>query len=162
MKKNKFKPRVCECCKQTENYLLGLDKGSAKIVLKILYAIGEKGVNEIHPSKEMDLTIEDAWFLTNLSRPRFHGLIAYVDEENKPGYYCLTRKAGKFLKNYPVPRNAIISKVTGHQEGYYDIQETVTINELLGEDINWEGKSEYSKRGLDIVDNLENQMPTLF
>jgi len=136
-----FKTDVCECCGQAKNYLLGLDKGSAKLVLAILDKIVQKGVNEVHPAREMDTTGKNKWYLTNLSRPRFHGLIAYV--KGKKGYYCLTRKAGQFLRNEKVPRHAVISKVTGHQEGYFmaDI-ETVTLSELLKEQIMWSGEQQ--------------------
>jgi hypothetical protein len=127
----KFKAKICACCGQSEEYLLGLDKGSAKIVIAILKAITLKGINEIHPAQEMDLTGNKKWFLTNLSRPRFHGLIAYIDD--KPGYYCLTKKAGKFLRGEAVQQYAIISKTTGHQIGYWG-NDTVTIKDLLSDE----------------------------
>jgi hypothetical protein len=139
--------------------MLGLDKGSVMIMLAMIDAVAKKGVNEIHPSREMDMTGKKQWFLTNLSRPRFHGLIAYVD--GKKGYYCLTRKAGMFLRNESIAKYAIISKVSGHQEGYWMPEENqVRMRELLGEDIMWEGEID---RMIDSLYRQETKsMPTLF
>lgn len=132
----RYKAERCTCCGQTKTYLLGLDKGSAQIVIAILNIVSEKGVNEVHPANEIDMTGKRKWMLTNLSKPRFHGLIAFIDD--KPGHYCLTRKAGDFLRRARVPRYAIISKVTGHQEGYLEGEkDTVTITDLLKEDAMW-------------------------
>ncbi|MCX6785949.1 MAG: hypothetical protein NTZ18_03820 [Candidatus Komeilibacteria bacterium] len=144
-----FKPTTCERCGQSENYLLGLDKGTVKIVLAMLNAISAKGKNEIHPAREMDCSGNKKWFLTNLSRPRFHGLIAYID--GKPGYYCLTRKAGQFLHGKAIPQYAIISKVTGHQEGYFEAERClVTLRELLKGDVPmWAGEQ---SRMIDYLD----------
>ena len=158
MKEKKFTPEVCECCTQAKTYRLGLDKGSAKIVLAIIDAVVRKGINEIHPAREMDTSGNKKWYLTNLSRPRFHGLIAYIDD--KKGYYCVTRKAGKFLRGMAIPKYAIISKVTGHQEGYWNADdEQVTIGELLKSPIQWEG--DYNKM-LDTIDPTEQAAATLF
>lgn len=143
MPEKKFKAKICQCCGQAENYMLGMDKGSAEIVLSILSRISEKEINEIHPSRELEMTGDKKWQITNLSRPRFHGLIAFV--KDKPGYYCLTRKAGLFLKGEPIPKYAIVSKVTGHNEGYWG-DETVTLRELLTSGITWSG---YEKQMID-------------
>lgn len=156
--KQKFNPEVCECCGQAKTYVLGLDKGSAKIVIAILEKIAKKGVNEIHPARELDVSGPNKWFLTNLSRPRFHGLIAYVDD--KKGYYCLTRKAGKFLRGEAVPKHAVVSKVTGHQEGYWLAdQERVTLRDLLNDPFQWEGDN---NRMIDQIYPTEQETISLF
>ena len=111
-------------------------------------------MNEIHPAREMDCNGSKKWYLTNLSRPRFHGLIAYID--GKKGYYCLTRKAGKFLRGEAIPQYAIISKATGHQEGYW-MPETykITRRDVLKDDdvAYWEGDQQ---RMIDIIDPIEH------
>jgi hypothetical protein len=152
--KKKYQPEICEHCGQTKTYELPLDKGSAKIVISIVSAISKKGVNEIHPTREMDLSGSKKWFTTNLSRPRFHGIIAYVN--GKSGYYCLTRKAGKFLRGENIPRCAIISKVTGKQEGY--LPEMTTISKLLKEPIMWSGNEKNIIELLDPIEVGQTQM----
>lgn len=144
----KYQPEKCEHCGQTTTYRLGLDKGSAEIVLEILKTVIRKGCNEIHPARELELSGRKKWFLTNLSRPRFHGLIAYV--RGKRGYYCLTQKAGKFLRGEPVPKYAIISKITGHQIGYWEPEKyQTTIREILRGGVQWEGDAQ---RMIDYLD----------
>ena len=134
-KVEKYKAEICPCCEQSTTYLLGLDKGSVEILLDILKYISVKGVNEIHPKKETDWATkkDKTWFLTNLSRPRFHGLIAYKND--KKGFYCLTRKAGQFLRGKSIPQFAIISKTTGHQIGYWkELEHQITLKEVLKTD----------------------------
>ena len=151
-----FKPEVCEHCTQPMTYTIGLDRGSARIVKAIIEVIAKKNINEIHPARELDFSGDKKWFLTNLSRPRFHGLIAYIKE--KKGYYCLTRKAGKFLRGEPVLKWAVISKVTGHQEGYWS-ERKVTIGGLLKSDVMWEGDVE---RFINFLDPIEERQMSLF
>lgn len=155
IKVEKYKAEVCPCCSQSTTYLLGLDKGSAETVQDILKAISTKGINEVHPARELNWKDDEKWKLTNLSRPRFHGLIAFV--KGKKGFYCLTKKAGKFLRGEAIPRYAIISKVTGHQEGYWQTEQyQATFKELFtdSEIPYWEGAE---KRMLDIIDPVERQ-----
>lgn len=151
----KYQPTICECCGQTTTYRLGLDRGSVEIVIDILKGISAKNLNEIHPTKELGWSKEKdkQWFVTNLSRPRFHGLIAYV--KNKPGYYCLTKKAGEFLRGKSIPQFAIVSKVTGHQEGYWQPERyRITRGEVLKDDDipYWEGDQQ---RMIDYLDPVE-------
>ncbi len=126
----KYEAEVCEHCKQTTTYLIPIDRGTSDIMKAISVAIGRKGINCIHPRKEMEIGRYELDYETmikegqltsnqvgNLSRPRFHGLIAAVD--GNPGNYCLTTKGATFLHHGSVPKYAIISKVTGHQIGYW-------------------------------------------
>jgi len=130
MAKITYQPKQCTCCGQTITYLLGIDRGTVDTLKAIATAIRKKGVNMIHPRKEMELSRKELDYRTmvveghltsnqvgNLSKARFHGLIASVD--GKPGYYCLTTKGAQFLKGRSVPRFAVISKASGHQEGYW-------------------------------------------
>jgi hypothetical protein len=147
-----YKPETCNQCGQSTTYLLSLDRGSIDLVLDILRAISNKGINEIHPAREMNIAPEKKWQLTNLSRPRFHGLIAYV--RDKKGYYCLTKKAGKFFRGAPISRFAIISKAQGHQIGYWEPEiHQITLQEALKSDeIPW-----WSGDETKMIDQLDHQ-----
>lgn len=126
----KFEPKKCEHCGQSETYLLAIDRGSADIVYAIAKAIGEKGINAVHPRKEIEGKYLTSNQVGNLSRPRFHGLIAKI--KGNPGNYCLTKKGGAFLRNEPVPRFAIISKAESRQIGYWEPEKfEIRIRELL-------------------------------
>lgn len=146
----KYQPEVCTCCGQTTTYLLGIDRGTVDILKAISVAIQRKGINIIHPRKEMEVhgnvdyqTMVSVGMLTsnhvgNLSRPRFHGLIARVRGE--PGNYCMTTKGAQFLHDVDVPRFAIVSKAEGHQIGYYRPDEyRVTIKDFRPDHEYWLG-----------------------
>lgn len=124
-----FTPTVCGACSQSCNYTTGIDKGITDILRSFAVAIRAKGVNVIHPVKEMTMTTPlnraDAIAsgkLTssqqkNLSRARSHGLLARVS--GSYGNWCITRKGIAFLKGEPVPKYAIIDKITGNTLGYW-------------------------------------------
>lgn len=137
-KKIEYKPEKCECCGQTTTYVLALDRGTTEIVKAIARFIGKKGINRVHPRKEIEGHGLSSNAVGNLSRPRFHGLIARV--EGEPGNYLLTRKGAKFLRGEAVPRYAIISKAEGKQIGYYmPEEEMINIKRLQKEKDYWEG-----------------------
>lgn len=152
MKKISYIPESCDSCHQSMTYILPVDLGTAEIVRAIASAIRRKGVNEVHPRREMETIpqkglssaqmIQEGLLSSNqvgnLSRPRFHGLIAAI--EGRSGYYCLTRKGAQFLRGADIPRYAIISKVRGHQVGYWhEHEERITIRQLLKADApRWE------------------------
>lgn len=146
----KYVPEKCECCGQTRTYILPLSKGVANIVRAFSIAIRIKGINIIHPGKEMVVAAKD-WSLDkmlqtgcitpqmwkNLTFAKSHGLIAMVRDE--PGNYCLTTKGAQFLKGRRIPKYAICSKVTKHQEGYWHEElYTVAIRDFIDDDSNWE------------------------
>lgn len=145
--KDKFIPEHCDGCGQSTEYKLGLDRGSAKIVLAIMEIMARKDVNEIHPARELALRRDEVWFLTNLSRPRFHGLIAYIEE--KQGYYCLTRKAGEFLRDREIWKYAVIDKTTGHKKRYWEAGGTTSLSKLMKESYTWSGDQERFINRLD-------------
>lgn len=147
----KFNPKVCSCCGQTEEYIISLDAGAADIVMAIAAAIRKKGENKVSPRSEMEVSkkqmtemgyhrmVREGYLTSNmvgnLSKARSHGLIARVES----GSYCLTTKGADFLKGSPVPRNAVISKVTGHNIGYWhEFYDKVTIRELMRSGSYWE------------------------
>lgn len=125
----KYKPEVCVCCGQTTTYLIAIDHGTVHIVKQIARFIQQKGINCVHPRKEM----EGAWLTSNevgnLSRARLHGLIAKV--KDNPGNYLLTKKGARFLKGDKIPRVAIIRKGTEatdrHNDGYFNPEEDTCV-----------------------------------
>jgi len=141
-KRKKFIPNVCSCCKQTTEYALPLDRGTALIVLAIFNRIRDKKQNLVHVGNEMVRPASDfssyrdmvagGWMTFkmegNLSRARFHGLIAMEER----GFYLLTKKGARFLRGESVPRVAIIDKTTGHKAYYLEEEkDCVTFGGLL-------------------------------
>lgn len=125
MKKIDYQNETCKCCGQSTTYVLGIDHGTVKIVQQIARFIGKKGINAVHPRKEMEGSYLTSNEVGNLSRARFHGLIARLKGE--PGNYVLTTKGAKFLRGEAIPRYAIISKKEGGNIGYWHIEETSVV-----------------------------------
>lgn len=163
----KYKSRKCDCCGQTTTYRLAIDRGTTDIVKAMAVAIKNKGKNKIHPRNEMEVNRENVTYremvmggvlssnhVGNLSRPRFHGLIAKI--EGSPGSYCITRKGSDFLNGREIPEYAIVSKVKGKQIGYWKPEEySVTINDLRKDDPYWEGMNYRIRNGRIITDNMD-------
>ena len=152
MTKIDYKPECCEFCGQTKTYLLPVDRGTVSILKAVAGCIREKGINCVHLTKEV---LEQGFFTShhqtgNISRPRFHGLVAKV--EGKIGNFCLTRKGAKFLKGEPIPRFAIISKEEHRQVGYYKPDEhQCVISDFFKEGEYWEGINFDIKEGEIVV-----------
>lgn len=133
-----YNPPVCDSCHQSLTYLLPVDRGTFEIVKAIAVFIGQKGINRVHPRKEMEGEYLTSNQVGNLSRARFHGLIARVRDEK--GNYLLTRKGAQFLRGEAIPKYAIISKVDHKNAGYFEEQKlTVTVRDLIGKEERWEG-----------------------
>lgn len=117
----------CECCKQATAYELEIDRGTIDIVKAMAAHIRQKGINAVHPRKELEGKGLTSNQVGNLSRPRFHGLIAKIPKHS--GNYCLTRKGLAFLNGESVPKVAIIRKGTSeappHNAGYLDEMTTI-------------------------------------
>ncbi len=153
-KQEEYIPEKCTCCGQSMTYLIPVDRGSVDILKAVARAIQKKGINAIHPRKEIEISEAQrnqmgyelmiksgnltSNMVGNLSRPRFHGLIARIKRE--PGNYCLTSKGAKFLKGDSIPRYAIVDKTTGHQVGYWMSDKyEVNIKEFSTDEELWEG-----------------------
>ncbi len=150
-KQEQYDPEVCDHCAQQITYLIPIDKGCVEILKAIAVAIRKKGINAIHPRKEMEIDSKKIDHFTmiaeghltsnmvgNLSRPRFHGLIARIRAQT--GNYCLTRKGAKFLKGESYPRYAIISKRLGGNIGYWMSEKyQVNIKDFTSDEDLWEG-----------------------
>ena len=135
MKNLEFKANKCECCEQTTNYLVSIDRGTIEIMKKIARAIEKKGVNCIHLVKEDVLNHSE---LCNIVRPRYHGLLAH--KQGLTGNFALTRKGLDFLNGKPIQKYAVVSKVNKCLESYYEPEKfQVSISSFNKEDEYWEG-----------------------
>ncbi len=137
-----FKPKRCSECNQSLTYLIPIDKGTAQIVKKLALFIKQKGINIVHPRKEMEGNGMSSNEVGNLSRPRMHGLIAKI--KGNPGNYCLTRKGAEFLKGDQIPKFAVRDREAKMTIGYLS-EEGTTSGKLITTNINdvdgeyWEG-----------------------
>ena len=134
--KTEYVPDTCVECKQTTTYVLAVDRGTAEIVKAIARFIETKGINIVHPRKEMEGQYLTSNQVGNLSRARMQGLIAAVD--GNPGNYCLTRKGSAFLNGVPVHKYVIRSKAEDRSIGYWG-DEMCTIGDFTSDDERWEG-----------------------
>ena len=151
----KYEPEKCPHCGQTTTYVLAIDRGTVNITKKIAKFIEKKGINRVHPRKELEGNGLSSNDVGNLSRPRFHGLIAKV--KGKPGNYCLTTKGSLFLKGEVIPRVAIINKATGRQVGYYKPTEYQCVVGEFNTGEYWEGINYEIKEGY-IIRDLEKRV----
>ena len=169
----KYIPERCDCCGQTKTYLLPIDKGSVNTLKALSVAIYNKGINCIHPRKEMevpetenhDLMVKDGHITSNMtgnmSKLRFHGLIAKTGEQ--AGNYCLTTKASDFRKGKLIPRYAIISKVTKHKKDYWMPEKyQVSIKDFSSDEEYWEGIKFNIVGGHIIKDIVQGEHKQLF
>jgi len=148
-----YQAEVCDHCLQTTTYAIAIDKGTVDIVTRIARFIGGKGINAVHPRKEMEGGYLTSNQVGNLSRPRLHGLIAKVKGES--GNYLLTRKGAQFLRGESIPRVAIIQKATGKTEkstiGYLQ-NDTVILKDFENTVEYWEGINYSVEEGRVIKD----------
>lgn len=137
----------CEHCGQTTTWASRLNPGMADIVRAIASAVAIKGINAIHPTKEMlvDSKLAEwrsrearlrAGKLTpnqtkNMGHARVHGLVAMCRDAR--GSYLLTPKGADFLKGALVPLVAIVDKTTGHNVGYASDDEGKIVQTSLRE-----------------------------
>lgn len=169
-----FTPQICECCGQALSYLLPIDWGTAVIVKAVAAAVRRKGINIIHPTKEMEVPANEWNYqraitegvltsiqIGNFTRARVHGLIAKYEAE--PGNWVLTTKGAQFLRHARIPRLAEVAKTTKGEDGasshkmrYHKPEVfTCTVDEILnpaGETPRWEGISFEIKEGRIITD----------
>lgn len=147
----KFVPEDCTGCGQTTDYDIALDRGTALIVLALYNAVRLKGENCIHAVKEMVVDpreypsyremVQDGKMsfrmMSNIGRPRYHGLIAFVDKGTAE--YLLTPKGANFLWGRDVPRVAVVDKKTHTKKFYWNEEEDrVTFGLLMKEAPFWD------------------------
>lgn len=148
-KKYQFESPTCDCCGAKLFYPLAIDWGTAVIVKAVARAVRLKGINVIHPTKEMEVPGSEWNYLRAVNegkltstqignlkgRAKAHGLVAQYKDE--PGNYVLTSKGAKFLRGEPIPAVRIRRKkgvTTDYPSGekyYKPDQYQVTIHEIL-------------------------------
>lgn len=152
-----YEPELCGCCGQTKTYALSVDKGTVEIVRAIAKFIEKKGVNIVHPRKELEGNGLSSNQVGNLSRPRLHGLIAKVKGE--AGNYLLTQKGSFFLNGEAIPRVAIIQKGIADNEGgarnigyYKEVELTCKAKDFYNGEY-WEGINYTIREGRVVRNN---------
>ena len=124
----KVEEQTCPYCGASmKMYWHSLTPSLLKVLVKIYVAVSEKGDNRIHPHKEMKLTASEHMNMTKL---RFHGLIAKCKKEGKVerGYWLITRRGGQFLKGeIAIPRDVqtFRNKVTDHKGDMVRVKDIV-------------------------------------
>lgn len=158
-----FEPQCCPTCHQTTAYASRLNRGTVDIVQAIANFIAKKGLNAVHPMKEMLATASDGNAIErvrngrltprqigNLGHACIHGLIAALSEA---GTFCLTSKGAAFLRGEAVPLVALVDKATHATAGYLKnpdgsiIMSTMTDMRRRGEENYWEGINYEIKEG---------------
>lgn len=144
MKNKKYTPTKCECCGQTTDYEIKVDKGTATIVLAVYNAVRRLDRNQVHLTKDMEARAEDfesyqhmvsEGFMTsnmadNVLRAKYHGLVAQVEGGGR-GEYLITRKGAEFLRGKAIPRTAIVDKVSHSKKTYLDLDDTITFSTAM-------------------------------
>lgn len=107
-----YEHQNCPACGQRLTYELELDRGTVAILTSIARFVKSKGINAVHLSKEMlKQGLLTHHQVGNISRPRFHGLVAKIKGET--GNFGLTQKGLDFLRGEPISRTVIIKKAAG-------------------------------------------------
>ena len=94
---------ICQGCgREMAAYEISITPGIMNALRKLIKAVREKGVNEIHLVKDTNLTHNE---INNITRLRFHGLVAKCyetgdsgDKKRKSGYWLVTKRAADFIK----------------------------------------------------------------
>jgi hypothetical protein len=133
-----------------------MDIGTAKMLTAISDFIKKKGINVFSNTKEMIGLGYDFNAAGNISRPKFHGLIARIP--GKATNYCLTEKGLKFLSGEPILSVTIIKKGTNDEPPHVIGHEgpEITIDKLLS------GWGDYwSANGYEIKEGIIITKPTV-
>ena len=130
MKKEKYQSEVCPHCQQSLTYELQMDRGSNDILKEIAKFVKIKGINAVHPAKEMMPGILTGRQLDNIVRLKFHGLIAHINNER--GNFAITTKGINFLNDQPIPLSVIIKKRVAGKRAHViaHSDETITISQI--------------------------------
>lgn len=161
---DEYEEEHCPHCGQDITYILPVDRGAVEILIAISVAIRNKGINCIHPRKEMEIISNDYDLerileegkltsnqINNLTRLRAHGLIAHHQTEK--GNWVLTTKGIDFLNGKEIPRFAIMNKAKGIQDGYWmEEKYSCVIQNFLAAEDYWEGINYVIEGGRVIVD----------
>jgi hypothetical protein len=113
-----------------------LTKGLVRALIKIKTAVIMKGENKVHPRFDANFTANE-W--SNLSKLRFHALIAKSDER---GYWLLTHRGSQFLLGkMEIPKRVLTwrNKVVDYDPEKVFVKDVVSDSDLPV----WEEHHEY-------------------
>lgn len=115
--------RCPHCGANMKMYWHTLTPSLVKTLIKIYIKISNKGVNQVHPHDEMDLTTSEHMNMTKL---RFHGMIAKCRDDAgiRRGYWLITKRGARFLRGeIAVPKKVqtFRNRVVGHSENLVDL-----------------------------------------
>ena len=132
-KKAEIKEICNGCGREMAAYEISLTPGIMNALRKLIRAVREKGINEIHLVKDSNLTHNE---INNITRLRFHGLVAKCyesseagEKKRKSGYWLVTKRAAQFIKGdiqLPVSVTVFNDRIVSKSETY------VTIAEVMG------------------------------
>jgi len=134
---NKIDER-CECCSQRLYKPAVLSKGYAKMLVIISEFIEKKGVNVVHPEKELfKLGLFSVAQRVNMTVLGDHGLVA---KHESHGNWVLTRKGVDFLNGSEIWKVAAVEKATKRTVGHIEKEGKTTLKKLLGKNAPyWQG-----------------------
>lgn len=117
----------CSHCEQTiKVYRYGISDSMVR-VLRAMAGATDEGSGRSIDVDSIDLKHSER---TQLTKMRFHGLVAKVKEDGRqiPRHWLITRKGWQFLGKEPVPAKVIVynNQVLGHDGG------TITIDRIGG------------------------------
>jgi hypothetical protein len=130
--KTELPTETCPHCSQRTTYWITISPGVVSILKEMASFIRRKGINAVHPAKEMEaLGMFNSTRMGNLTQVKRHGLIAAI--EGEPGNYALTRKGLAFLNGEPIPLHTQVRKqrvgkaaeTIGHSEEHCTIDQVM-------------------------------------
>lgn len=131
-KKAEIKEICNGCGREMAAYEISLTPGIMNALRKLIRAVREKGVNEIHLVKDSNLTHNE---INNITRLRFHGLVAKCyesteagEKKRKSGYWLVTKRAADFIKGeiqLPVSVTVFNDRIVSKSETYVSIGEVM-------------------------------------
>lgn len=125
----------CTHCQQTiKIYRYGISTSMVR-VLRVMAKGTTTGTTRAIDVDDLSLRHSER---TQLTKMRFHGLVAKVKEDGHqiPRHWLITHKGWRFLANEPVPAKVVVynNQVLGHDGG------TVTIKRVAGEPGDYEAE----------------------
>lgn len=114
---------LCTNCHQTiKIYRYGISTSMVR-VLKTMAKATDKNTGRAIDVDSLELKHSER---TQLTKMRFHALVAKVKEDGKqiPRHWLITRKGWQFLANEPIPAKVVVynNQVLGHDGGMTEIK----------------------------------------
>lgn len=113
-------------------YEISITPGIMNALRKLIRSVREKGINEVHLVKDTKLTHNE---INNITRLRFHGLVAKCYEtdhdgakKRKSGYWLVTKRAADFIKGeieLPVSVTVFNDRIVSKSETMVTIAEVM-------------------------------------